>query len=41
MYERPMDMDNKVGIDCGNGGGQGRGDQRENYDNYNWTTIKK
>ena len=24
MYERPMDMDNSVGIDCGSGASDGR-----------------
>ena len=38
VYKGPMGMDNRVGIDCGSGGGWGRGEQwGKNWDNYNWT----
>ena len=41
MYTWPMDMDNRVGIDCGSGGGMGTGEQKgKNWDNYNRTTVK-
>ena len=38
MYERPMDMDNGEGIDCGSAGGAwlvGGGQRGKNWDNYN------
>ena len=41
-HERPLDMDNSVGINCGSGGGMGRGWQRgTNRDNCNRKTILK
>ena len=35
MYERPMDMDNRVGVDCGSWDGWGRGKQQ----GKNWETV--
>ena len=36
-----MDMDNRVGIDCGLGVGRAGESNWENWDNCNRTTIKK
>ena len=41
MYERPMDRDNSVGIDCGSGGWAAWSRAKEeNWDNYDIMTIK-
>ena len=35
MYEGPMDVDNRVGTDCGVGAGWWRGAKGEKWDNCN------
>ena len=39
MYEWPTDMDNSVGMDCGDRGDEQRRAKRGNWDNCNRTTI--